>query len=290
MDVSINIVHYNTPRLLRQTLASIRRAAPRLNYEVIVVDNNPTLKVGPQLLEEFPEVRIVDPNKNLGFGQGMNAAFKEARGRYLLVFNPDVSMLPGSLEELVRHLDENSRVGIVGARLNDPGGQLQHSCYTFMQPRTVFYRRLPFISRLESVKSHLDDYLMADWSHDETKEVDYILGACMLVRQELIKEIGTFDPGFFMYFEEQDLCRRAWLAGWRVVYHPDSIMVHYHRRETAEGGIVSQLLNPVTHHQIKSAIYYFKKYRGATNPRQGVCPVSTTSEKDDSGKNTSAKN
>ncbi len=270
MDVSINIVHYNTPRLLRQTLSSIRRAAPRLRYEVIVVDNNPNLKVGEGLKHEFPEVRVVDPGQNLGFGQGMNAAFAKARGRYLLVFNPDVSMLPGSLEKLVQYLEDNPRAGIVGSRLNDPGGRLQHSCYTFMQPRTVLYRRLPLVDRFSSVREHLNQYLMADWSHEETRSVDYILGACMLVRRQLIDEIGTFDPGFFMYFEEQDLCRRTWLANWQVVYHPDSIMVHYHRRETAKGGIVSQLLNPVTHHQIKSAIYYFKKYRGAVNPRQEV--------------------
>jgi len=92
----------------------------------------------------------------------------------------------------------------------------------------------------------------------------------MLVRKEVIEEIGTFDPGFFMYFEEQDLCRRSWLAGHEVVYHPRSVMVHYHRRETANGGILQQLLNPITHHQIRSAIYYFKKYRGARNPRQEV--------------------
>ncbi len=268
MDVSINIVHYNTPRLLRQTLLSIRRAAPRLNYEVIVVDNNPNLRVKKGIVEEFPEVKVLTSPVNIGFGQGINLAFEHARGRYLLVFNPDVSMLPNSLEQLVGYLDENQDVGIVGSKLENPNGKIQYSCYRFTKPHTVLYRRLPFLDRLNVVKQHLTDYLMCDWDHATSRDVDYLLGACMLIRRKALDQVGMFDPNFFIYFEEQDLCRRFWKAGWRVVYHPHSIMVHYHRRESAKGGLFAQLLNPVTRHQIRSAIYYFQKYKGEGNPRE----------------------
>jgi len=268
MDVSINIVHYNIPGLLRQTLLGIQRAAPRLNYEIIVVDNNPELRLPDQLSKEFPEVKIIVSDQNVGFGQGINKAFEQAKGKYFLVFNPDIFMLPGSLEKLVDYLDQNPGVGIVGSQLKNPDGEIQMSCYRFAEPKTVIYRRLPFVNRVSSVRKHLDNYLMADWDHAMTRDVDYILGACMLIRKQALDQVGSFDPGYFMYFEEQDLCRRFWKQGWRVVYHPVSNMVHYHRRESAEGNVVQQLLNPVTHHQIRSAFYYFKKYKGEPHPRQ----------------------
>ncbi len=268
MDVSINIVHYNIPRLLRQTLLGIRRAAPKLNYEVIVVDNNPQMRLSDEIKREFPEMRVVESDQNCGFGRGINKAFEQARGKYLLVFNPDIFMLPGSLEKLVQHLDQNPQVGIVGSQLKNPNGDIQMSCYRFTEPKTVIYRRIPFIDRISSVKQHLENYLMADWDHASTRNVDYILGACMLIRREALDEVGSFDHNFFMYFEEQDLCRRFWKQGWQVVYHPASVMVHYHRRESAEGGFIKQLLNPVTHHQIRSARYYFQKYRGEAHPRK----------------------
>ena len=266
MDVSINIVHYNTPGLLRQTLLSIRRAAPRLNYEVIVVDNNPQARLSDSLRQEFPEMKMIE-STNVGFAQGMNKAFEQACGRYLLVSNPDISMLPGSLEKLVEHLDQNPQTGIVGSQLKSPDGSIQSSCYKFTEPKTVLYRRLPFIKRFAAVKKHLDEYLMVDWDHSDTREVDYLLGACMLIRKQALDDVSGFDPAFFMYFEEQDLCRRFWKNGWQVVYHPASVMVHYHRRESAEGNILQQLLNPVTRHQIRSARYYFQKYRNEPHPR-----------------------
>ncbi|MBU0531590.1 MAG: glycosyltransferase family 2 protein [Candidatus Uhrbacteria bacterium] len=268
MDVSINIVHYNTPRLLRQTLLGIRRAAPRLNYEVIVVDNNPKLRVREMIEAEFPEVRVVVSPRNVGFGQGMNKALDHANGRYWLVSNPDIVLKSGSLEKIVEYMDQHPDVGIVGAKLESPNGEIQHSCYRFMEPRTVFYRRLPFVNRIESVRQHLDQYLMSDWDHASIRDVDHVLGACMLVRPQAIREVGNFDPNYFMYFEDQDLCRRFWASGWRVVYNPEVNMVHYHRRESAEGGIVKQVLNPVTHHQIRSAFHYFQKFKGEANPRK----------------------
>lgn len=272
MDVSINIVHYNIPRLLRQTMLGIRRAAPRLNYEVNIVDNNPQLRVRDMIESEFPEARILVSPRNVGFGQGMNKAFDQSSGRYWLVSNPDIALQPGSLEKLVQYMDANPDVGIVGSKLVSPNGEIQMSCFRFMEPRTVFYRRLPLVNRFDSVKQHLDQYLMSDWDHATIRDVDYLLGACLLVRPQAIREVGSFDPGYFMYFEEQDLCRRFWKAGWRVVYNPEANMVHYHRRESAAGGILKQVLNPVTHHQIRSAIYYFKKFKDEANPRKSYEP------------------
>jgi hypothetical protein len=270
MDASIIIVQHNTPRLLRQTLKGIRRAAPSVSYEVILSENDPGKSGIAVARGEFPEVRVVDNGANVGFGIGMNNGMAAAAGRYIFVFNPDILLTPGSLDELVRFLDEHPDVGLVAPQLKNPDGSLQHSCYRFMEPKTVLYRRLPFLKSLPQAKKHVDEYLMADWDHADTRDVDYVLGAAMLVRREALDQVGAFDPEFFVYFEDQDLCRRFWKAGQRVVYHPASQMIHYHRRETAEGGFFRQLTHPLTRIQIKSAIYYFRKYRGEGNPREKV--------------------
>tara|TARA_Y100000031_G_C7872924_1_gene227192 strand:+ start:21 stop:440 length:420 start_codon:yes stop_codon:yes gene_type:complete len=135
-----------------------------------------------------------------------------------------------------------------------------------MRPSIIFYRRIPFLGILPRAKKAVRDYLMVDDDHARVQDVDYILGAAMLIRKQALDEVGGFDPEFFVYFEDQDLCRRFWKKGWRVVYNPDVELIHYHRRETAEGGFVKQIFNPLTRIQIQSALYYYKKYKGEDNP------------------------
>jgi GT2 family glycosyltransferase len=260
-DVSILIVHYNTPGLLRQTLKGITKANPQVSYEVIVVDNNPSQRIGEMIRKEFPEVKLVVSNENVGFGRGMNAAMQIATGRYYLVFNPDILLAEGALETMVKYMDTHAEVGMIGPRLNNPDGSLQLSAYTYMKPEVIVYRRVPFIGRLGFAKKAVDEYLRVGADHTKIQEVDYVLGAAMFVRKEAVDQVGGFDPEFFVYFEDQDWCRRFWLAGWKVLYFPEVALIHYHRRETAKGGFLKQLVNPLTRTQIKSALYYYKKYR-----------------------------
>ncbi|TAK03878.1 glycosyltransferase family 2 protein [Patescibacteria group bacterium] len=263
MDLSILIVHYNTPGLLRQTLKGIRLVAPKLSYEVIVVDNNPSMRVAEAVRREFPEVRLIVPDRHLGFGGGMNRAMGEATGRYLLVFNPDIAVFSGALEELVRFMDASPEVGMCGPQLLRPDGAVQHSCFRFMAPEVIAWRRLPWLAPLfPRARRALDAYVMAEWDHTESRDVDYMLGAALCVRRTAYEQVGGFDPGFFVYFEDQDWCRRFWEAGWKVTYHPGAKLVHYHRRETAEGSLWRQLMNPLTRIQLRSALYYYKKWKG----------------------------
>jgi len=274
MNVSFLIVHYNTPKLLRQTLRGIRRSAPQVQYEVIVVDNNPKLRIKEMFKEEFPEVKIITAEKNVGFAGGMNLAIKEAIGRYLLIFNPDIVLKSGAIEKLVKFLDENQEVGLVGPQLRHPDGSIQLSCYNFMKPRIIAYRRLPLLRKFSGPHQAVNEYLMADWDHAKTREVDYMLGAALMVRRTALDEVGIFDEAFFMYFEDQDFCRRFWEQGWKVVYYPEARMVHYHRRETAQGGFLKQIFNPLTRIQLNSARIYYRKYRHKSNPRQNYVPRS----------------
>lgn len=261
------IVHYNTPGLLRQTIKGIFASKQRALREVIVVDNSPLMRVHEMLRKEFPEVRVIVTDRNLGFGGGMNLALDQASGRYLFVFNPDIATFDGQIDVLVEFMDAHPDVGMVGPKLLNPDRSLQLSSYVFIDPWIIPFRRVPILRSMSFAKRRVAHYLMADWDHGDTRDVDYLLGAAMLVRKEAYKVVGGFDPAFFVYFEDQDWCRRFWKANWRVVYHPDAWFVHYHRRETADGGFLKQLRNPLTRIQIKSAMYYYKKYHGEDNPR-----------------------
>ena len=266
IDVSIIIVHAFSRLLVRQTLRGIRRAAPKLNYEVIIIDNTPGCNL-KEILNDFPEVRYQAMEKNIGFGSAMNVGIRQTRGKYILIFSPDIIAKPGSLEELKSFMDENEDVGMVGPKLLNPDGSLQNSCYripTFMIPA---YRRT-FLGRFNFGRRAVEDYLMIYDNHDDTMEVDSLIGAALFTRRSALDKVGLFDEQFFMYYEDNDLCRRFWENGYKVIYHPKAQMVHYHRRISADGKFLQQLTSRFTWIQIASALKFFKKYRKSSNPRQ----------------------
>ena len=266
MDLSILIVHTFEKRLVRQTLRGIRRSAPRLSYEVIVIDNNPDAGMRSVLTREFPEATYIAMEENRGFGAAMNKGIDIAKGKYVLVFNPDIILSPGALESLHAYMEKNPDVGIVGPKLQNPDGTLQHSCYRFHEPLTPIFRRTP-LGRLPAGKAAIDRFLMTDERHDVVMDVDWVMGSAMFTRRSALGDVGHFDDAIFMYLEDTDLCRRFWEQGHRVVYNPEVSMVHYHRRASGDGGLFRQVFSRMTRHHIRSAIHYFRKYSGKPNPR-----------------------
>ena len=267
-DLSIIIVHTYEKDQLRQTLRSIRRAAPKLHLEIIIVDNNPAALLYEDVLKpEFPEARYIPLKANGGFGAGMNHGIRVASGRYVLIFNPDLVVQPGSLEALVTFMDAHKDVGICGPRLTNPDGTLQYSCYRLPTALLPVYRRTP-LGKTRRGKQEVDDYLMKDFDHMSERDVDALIGAALCVRRELFQTVGLFDEQFFMYYEDNDLCRRFWEHGYRVVYLPSSLMMHYHRRASADGGIWRQLTSRFAWIQMASFLKYRKKYRDKPNPRE----------------------
>lgn len=265
-DVSLLIVHTFEQRLIRQTLRSIRRSAPQMHLEVIVIDNNPPAGIEVMLRQEFPEVRYFSKS-NEGFGSAMNVGMRAATGRYVLVFNPDIIVSPGSLEKLLKYMDAHPEVGVVGPKLLNADGSLQYSCNRYHQWLVPVLRRTP-LGRLPWGQKIVDEFLMKDADHNQTLEVDWLMGSSLFARAEALKKVGQFDERFFMYFEDTDLCWRFWEAGYKVVYYPESVMVHYHRRASADGSIFQQLRSPLTWHHIFSAYKFFRKHAGQQNPRE----------------------
>ncbi len=266
-DVSIIIVHTFEKEMIRQTLRSIRRAAPKVSYEILLVDNNPRAGMKDVLDVEFSEVRYFKNQKNLGFGSAMNVGAREAKGRYIFIFNPDIVVPEGSIEGLVTYMDTHKDVGMCGPRLINPDGGLQFSSYRLPNLWIPVYRRTP-LGRFPFAKKAVANYLMYDFDHAHEQPVDALIGAAMFCRAEMLRDVGLFDEDFFLYYEDNDLCRRFWEKGYRVMYFPGVSMTHYHRRATADGGLLKQLMNRMTWIQIHSALKYAKKYRGKSNPRE----------------------
>lgn len=226
MDCSVVIVNYLTDEVLAECLASLTKTAAPLEFEVIVVDNGGTL-AGGGFRERFPQVRLVENRENVGFARAANQGLRLARGRHVLCLNPDTVVHQGALAAMVAHLDAHPAVGAVGARLLESDGTLQYSCRRFPGYLTIFFGRYAVLTRLLPKNTASRDYLYLDWDHRTVREVDWVSGACLMVRREVADRLGAFDEGYFLFVEDMDWCRRIRDAGWRVVYLPDAVVTHH---------------------------------------------------------------
>ncbi len=265
MDLSIIILNYKSQGLLKQCLRHIDRLTIESEFEVIVVDNASDDGTGQMLANQFPSVRFIQSDTNLGYGGGMNLGLKRATGRYQLILNPDIAILTNELEAMMRYMDEHQDIGILGPKLINPDSSLQYTCYRFPSFLMPIYRRT-VLGKIPWIKRKVEDYLMTWWDHKTPRDVDWLLGGCLLCRKSVLDTISLFDDRFFMYFEDVDLARRCWQAGYRVVYFPFAEIVHYHQRSSAERGWVSSLFSRITREHIKSWLKYFMKYAGTTYP------------------------
>jgi N-acetylglucosaminyl-diphospho-decaprenol L-rhamnosyltransferase len=266
MLLSIIIVNYNTAALTKACIESLLKQKFPGQLEIIVIDNASRDESVALLRSDFPTITVISHERNLGLAAGVNAGLAVASGTYTLILNPDIIALPGALHDIVRYLDEHPTVGIVGGQLLSPSGKIQFSCYRFYRPVTVMYRRTWLgstpVGRRETAR-----FLMKDFDRLQPRAVDWLMGACLAVRQRAVREVGGMDERFFLYFEDVDWCRRFWQSGWRVVYLPTAQFSHYHQRSSERGGIFGIVHNRATREHIKSAVKYFWKYRGHSIPR-----------------------
>ena len=259
MDLSIVILNYKQAGLIKYCLRGIKNANLSLKYEIIVVDNNSGDNCLKMVNDFYPDVVTVAAPKNSGFAAGNNLGIQRSRGRYVLILNPDVVIIRGKIEKMMEFADKNLKAGIIGPKLINADGSLQYSCRRFFKWRVPIYRRT-FIGRYNFAKRDLDDYLMRCWDHNHDAKVEWLFGACLLIRRELIDKIGFLDERFFMYFEDADYCRRCWESGMEVWYLASVELIHYHHQQSAEKVGLMSLLNKATLIHVNSAIKYFIKY------------------------------
>lgn len=227
--LSIVIVNYNSGKFLKSCLRSVYQKLEHLSFEVIVVDNgsiDSRVEIVPQ---EFPAVEFLYNEKNLGFAKAVNQGIQASQGRYILLVNPDVVFLNRSFSELVQFMDQHPRVGIIGPRVYDDESRqsVQLSCRGFPSLLNYLFSRYSPLTRLFPNNRFSKRFLMTDWDHDKIRAVDWVSGCCMLIRKELLNEIGSLDEAYTLFFEDVDICYRTHEAGWKVMYYPKAGVVHY---------------------------------------------------------------
>ncbi len=259
MKLSIVILNYKTRGLLRQCLKAIYNNPPESPYEIIVIDNNSMDGSFEMTREKFSEVKFLSLDKNYGYAGGNNRGLRAGCGEYLAILNPDILVRAEALSRLIRFMEKNLDVGMIGPKLLNPDGTLQYSCYYFPKPQTPIFRRT-VLGHLPFARKEISQYLMTDWAHDEPRDVDWLLGGALFIRRTAYEMIGELDERFFLYFDEVDYAKRMKKARWRVVYFPEAQMIHFHQRES-RGSLWSFLTNKVTRIHVYSGIKYFWKYR-----------------------------
>lgn len=230
-DLSITICSWNTLEDTRACLRSLQAVQNEASFETIVVDNNSEDGSPDMIAAEFPWVRLERMARNLGFTGGHNHALAIRNGRHVMPLNSDTVVHPGALALLMKHLQENPQTGIVGPKLLNPDGSLQLSARRFPTPSAALFRNTP-LGKLFPNNRYVRAYLMEDFDHSDATTVDWVSGAAFIAREELVAKIGLFDPEYFMYCEDVDLCWRTWKAGYDVLYLPEAVITHAIGRST----------------------------------------------------------
>ncbi len=253
-DVSIVVVSWRTRDLTLAALGAIDADAARAtsSVETILVDNASEDGTVEAVRRDHPRVDVIASDRNVGFAAGCNLGIARARGRYVLLLNPDTEIAPGTIDALVRFLDATPRAGAVGCRLVSPSGEPQFSAGRFLTPFNQFAETLG-LARTPSLRRSYSERELSS----ESVEVDWIIGAAMMLRRTAIDEIGALDERFFMYSEDEDLCYRLRAAGWSVHILPRVRVTH------VGGASASQSLRPMRAAARASQSAYMLKHHGA---------------------------
>ncbi len=221
MQLSVITLTYNSANVIVEQLRSVRHACEGASFEHMVVDNGSADGTIALIRKEFPDIRVIENKKNLGFAVGNNVGVQVAAGEFVLFLNPDMRFPVGErLSKWIDWMRAHSDVGISGCKLvNERGGvNLQATPRRFPRPWEIVAILLKIPHLFPKI---LDSYLCRDRDFTKEQTVDSVRGSCMLVRRELIEKLGhAFDPRYFFWFEDVDLCREAGRFGMKVVYTP----------------------------------------------------------------------
>jgi len=232
-DISFIIVNWNSGQLLCECLDSVFATVKSKSLEVIVVDNASTDGSGRRAKELFDGVELIENAENAGFARANNQAIRRATGRYVLLLNPDTVLHEGAVERLCEHLEANGTVGAAGPRLLNTDGTSQASTAGSFPRLGAVFNETFGLSKLFG-GTHLFGGLYLRSEEDDAMEVDWISGACLMVKREVIDKAGMLNEGFFMYFEDQEWCFRIKRAGYKVSFVPASRVTHHGNRSLVQ--------------------------------------------------------
>lgn len=251
--LSIIIVSWNTVSFLENCLASILANPPTSSFEIWVVDNASTDDSPRMVREKFPQVHLVENRENVGFARANNQAIQQCAGEYVLLLNPDTLVTSGALQALSNFLDKHPEAGAAGAKILNPDGSLQIASH----PRPTLFRELWRLFHLDALLPYAV-YPPTKWKTNQAQEVDVLIGACLLLRKEVLDQVGFLDEDYFIYSEEVDLCYRIQRAGWQLFWIPEAEVVHFGGQSTQQ--VPTEMFLNLYHSKIK---YFRKNYGGS---------------------------
>lgn len=237
MKLSIIIVNYNVEYFLEQCLYSVRKALKGIKGEVFVIDNNSSDGSNQMVKNKFPEVTLIENKDNRGFSKANNQGIKIATGEYVLLLNPDTVVEDDTFSSIIDFMDENPDAGALGVKMVDGSGNfLPESKRGLPTPGTAFYKMFG-LSSLFPKSKRFSKYHLGYLDENEIHEVEILAGAFMLLRRNVLDEIGLLDETFFMYGEDIDLSYRVIKAGYKNYYFPKTRIIHYKGESTKKSSV-----------------------------------------------------
>lgn len=255
INISIIIVSWNAKNFLIDFLNSLSNSTG-ITQEIIVVDNGSTDGSCEFVEKEFPHVRLIKNNENLGFARANNIGITESKGRYLCLINSDVIVLDGCIEGLVKFMDSDPTVGMAGPRILNSDRTLQVSCRHFPS----IWNNLCQATGLNKIfpkSAFFSEPFMNYWSHDFVRSIDVLTGCFWIVRREALDRVGLLDEHFFFYGEDIDWCNRFHNAGWDIKFYPGSQAIHFGGGSSKNAPIRFYL------ELQKADLHYWKKHYGS---------------------------
>jgi O-antigen biosynthesis protein len=237
LELSIVIVNYNVKEFLQNLVHSLQKAVSNITHEIIVVDNASDDGSVEFICEKFPQIKLITNQANLGFSKANNVALKIAKGKFILLINPDTIVSEDTIAKMIEFFDEHPEAGLAGCKILNPDGSLQLACRrSYPGPWTSFCK-VTGLSAMFPKSKLFAKYNLTYLDENFTYEVDAISGSFMMMRREVYEKVGGFDEQFFMYGEDLDLCYRIQQNGYKVYYYPGTQIIHYKGESTKRSSL-----------------------------------------------------
>lgn len=254
MYLSNIIISYNNSAVIVDCIDSIYKTVKGIEHEIIVVNNSASDDGIKAVKQNFSKTKLIQNEINVGFAKANNQAAKLAKGDILLFLNPDIILTGGAVSSMLTYYNSNQNIGVLGPKMFNIDGTLQYSCRSFPGVWTGLFNRYSLMSKLFPNNRYTKNYLLVDFDHNETKEVDWLSGSCMMISRSIFLKVGLFDENYFIFNEDVDLCKRIKTHGYKIIYYPNSKV--YHHITSSNARVSSKVI--IKRHLGMS--YYFKKH------------------------------
>lgn len=250
IELSVIVVVYNCAKELRKLLTDFLKGNQQIDIEVIIVDNASSDKTDELVKSHFKKVIFLKNKRNLGFATAANQGAEIAKGRWFLFLNPDTVVSPHNIEQMLRFIKSNSKIGIAGCKILNSDGSLQPSCGNFPTILNIFLDRIPLVHKIFKTELIRDDSY-----YELDREPDWVSGAFFLVKRDIFRKLNGFDENYFMYAEDVDFCYRARRSGYRIFYCSKVEIIHFDQGKKRDNGRFK------AKHMRRGFTTFFEKYK-----------------------------